>query len=255
MTATDAGSNVTTVTIPGGGSGITTQDEGILVDATATTLNFVGAGVTATDAGSNVTTVTIPGGGGGTSDALIIAYDDALDGTIAPEFTVGGAGTATFDEGGVRANGGAVSYTAALTSPQRPLCIRLLYRVASGTPPFSRITITNQTSSPSTMISLFWNAGANGDVIIFDHNSASTLATVIAGANDADKFFDVKFIFNPYSKRVKVFVTDLTDAGNFQTTGEGIYSGTCNSTDNLSFFFECGAESWIYRLEYYKGVQ
>lgn len=46
------------------GGSIETQDEGILIDAGATTLNFVGAGVTATNAGSNVTDVTIPGGGG-----------------------------------------------------------------------------------------------------------------------------------------------------------------------------------------------
>lgn len=45
----------------GGGSSVITQDEGIQVDAAATTLNFVGTGVTATDAGSNVTDVTIPG--------------------------------------------------------------------------------------------------------------------------------------------------------------------------------------------------
>jgi hypothetical protein len=49
----------------GGISGVETQDEGIQVDADATTLNFVGAGVSATDAGNGVTTVTISGGGGG----------------------------------------------------------------------------------------------------------------------------------------------------------------------------------------------
>jgi len=40
---------------------VITQDEGIEVDADATTLDFVGAGVVATDAGSGVTTVTIAG--------------------------------------------------------------------------------------------------------------------------------------------------------------------------------------------------
>jgi hypothetical protein len=49
----------------GGISGVETQDEGVQVDADATTLNFVGAGVSATDAGNGVTTVTISGGGGG----------------------------------------------------------------------------------------------------------------------------------------------------------------------------------------------
>lgn len=47
-----------------GGSGIGVDDEGYPV-ATATVLDFVGAGVTATDSGGGVVTVTIPGGGGG----------------------------------------------------------------------------------------------------------------------------------------------------------------------------------------------
>ena len=60
-----------------GTTGIETQDEGGTVDAAATTLNFVGAGVTATDAGSNVTTVTIPGGGASplTTKGDIFTYD------------------------------------------------------------------------------------------------------------------------------------------------------------------------------------
>jgi hypothetical protein len=48
----------------GGGGGSNTvdvQDEGVAVN-TASTLNFVGAGVTATDAGGGTATITIPGG-------------------------------------------------------------------------------------------------------------------------------------------------------------------------------------------------
>lgn len=41
------------------GTSIVTQDEGVLVLAAASTMNFVGGGVTATDGGANVTTVTI----------------------------------------------------------------------------------------------------------------------------------------------------------------------------------------------------
>jgi hypothetical protein len=66
----------------GGGGTIITQDEGIQVDAAATTLNFVGAGVTATDAGANVTTVTIPGGGGGaTARTVFVDLNFGNDGT------------------------------------------------------------------------------------------------------------------------------------------------------------------------------
>lgn len=48
----------------GGGGTIAVQDEGTPI-LTASTLNFVGAGVDATDAGGGVATITIPGGGGG----------------------------------------------------------------------------------------------------------------------------------------------------------------------------------------------
>ena len=52
--------------VPGSGGGggsntVAVQDEGVAVN-TASTLNFVGAGVTATDAGGGVATITIPGG-------------------------------------------------------------------------------------------------------------------------------------------------------------------------------------------------
>lgn len=44
----------------GGGSALTIQDEGVVLTATADTIDFVGAGVTATAVGNTVT-VTIPG--------------------------------------------------------------------------------------------------------------------------------------------------------------------------------------------------
>ena len=48
---------------PGGGSTLTVQDEGPTHLTAATTINFVGAGVTATGTGATKT-ITIPGGGG-----------------------------------------------------------------------------------------------------------------------------------------------------------------------------------------------
>lgn len=62
VTATYAAGK-TTVTIPGGGSGVAVEDEGTSI-GTATTLDFVGAGVTATFSAGQAT-ITIPGGGGG----------------------------------------------------------------------------------------------------------------------------------------------------------------------------------------------
>jgi hypothetical protein len=46
------------------GASLAVEDEGILVLAAASALNFVGAGVTVTDEGSDVARITIPGGGG-----------------------------------------------------------------------------------------------------------------------------------------------------------------------------------------------
>ena len=66
-----AGSNITLTTTPGtdtvtiaaaGGSSITVQEEGSSLSTAASTLNFVGAGVTATGSGSTKT-ITIPGTG------------------------------------------------------------------------------------------------------------------------------------------------------------------------------------------------
>ena len=55
------------VDVPISFSGVDVEDEGVAV-VTASTLNFVGAGVTATDV-AGVATVTIPGGGGGGGSA------------------------------------------------------------------------------------------------------------------------------------------------------------------------------------------
>lgn len=94
----------------GGGSSVIVQDEGSAVN-TATTLNFVGSGVTATDAGSGVATITISGGGGGGGDSFTTiactagtnpvadSATDTLtlassDGTIV---TTGNSGTDTVD--------------------------------------------------------------------------------------------------------------------------------------------------------------
>lgn len=55
-----------TLNIPnyaGGGSALTTQDEGVTLSTSVTTLNFTGAGVTASGAGAT-TTINIPGGSG-----------------------------------------------------------------------------------------------------------------------------------------------------------------------------------------------
>jgi hypothetical protein len=61
--------------------GLETQEEGVAVETATITLNFVGAGVTATSAAPGVVDVTIPGGGGG-GGTLQDAYDQPGGQTI-----------------------------------------------------------------------------------------------------------------------------------------------------------------------------
>lgn len=77
------------ISAAGGGGTITTQDEGVLLSATVTTLNFVGAGVTASGAGAT-TTVTVPA-------ATISTQDEggALSSTVTTLNFVGAGVTAT----------------------------------------------------------------------------------------------------------------------------------------------------------------
>ena len=71
---TDGSGNFSFTTVSsGGGSAITIQDEGSALATAATTINFVGAGVTASGTGATKT-ITIAGGGGGGT-------------TVNPEFT------------------------------------------------------------------------------------------------------------------------------------------------------------------------
>ena len=79
-----AGSNVTltslnnevTIAASAGLSGITVQEEGSSLSTLATTLNFVGSGVTASGTG-NTKTITVTGGGGGGSSTF---YKDTFSG-------------------------------------------------------------------------------------------------------------------------------------------------------------------------------
>ena len=59
----------------GGGGGITVQDEGTPLATTATTLNFVGAGVVASGTGATKT-ITVAGGGGGSGGYPLFKHDE-----------------------------------------------------------------------------------------------------------------------------------------------------------------------------------
>jgi hypothetical protein len=76
--------------VGGGGSALTIEDEGTPLSTAATTLDFVGAGVTVTGSGAEKT-ITIPGGGGGGGRVLIdsqtasssaaLTFDSVFDST------------------------------------------------------------------------------------------------------------------------------------------------------------------------------
>jgi len=66
----------------GGGGAVAIYDEGVLIDAAATTIDFIGAGVVASSAGAGLVDITIPGGGGGgapvNAEYLVLATDATL---------------------------------------------------------------------------------------------------------------------------------------------------------------------------------
>lgn len=69
VTVDDAANTVTIAASAGGISGVTVQDEGAPLATAATTLDFVGAGVTASGTGATKT-ITVPGGGASALDDL-----------------------------------------------------------------------------------------------------------------------------------------------------------------------------------------
>jgi hypothetical protein len=64
--------------IGGGGAALSILDEGILVDAGTTSIDFVGAGVAATPAGPGAVTVTIPGGAPVGAEYVVMSLDATL---------------------------------------------------------------------------------------------------------------------------------------------------------------------------------
>lgn len=72
----------------GGGGNVTVQDEGVALSTAATTLNFVGAGVTATGNGATKT-ITIPGGSG-VATSLDLTDTPASYGTAGQALVVNG---------------------------------------------------------------------------------------------------------------------------------------------------------------------
>lgn len=94
-----AGTNVTlssdadsiTINSSGGGGSLAVEDDGSEILASASRLNFTGAGVTVTDAGSGEATINIPGGGGsGLGSEFLIKLPAAA--TIADRIAGAGVG-------------------------------------------------------------------------------------------------------------------------------------------------------------------
>jgi len=91
----------------GGGGAVAVYDEGVLIDAAATTIDFIGAGVTASSAGAGLVDITIPGGGGGAGTLaatlllgnttggtdILVSTGDSIIGVTDLILAPGGAGT------------------------------------------------------------------------------------------------------------------------------------------------------------------
>jgi hypothetical protein len=96
----DAGSSTWIVGAPSGGGGVTVEDEGTPLATTATTLDFVGAGVTATGAGATKT-ITIAGGSGLTIEEVDGSPTVSATKLVLPNGTLGVVGTvATYTPAG-----------------------------------------------------------------------------------------------------------------------------------------------------------
>jgi hypothetical protein len=160
---------IPTVNTPGGAGGtIATQDEGISVDAAATTLNFVGAGVTATDAGSNVTTVTIPGGSGAPVDAEYVVM--SLNGTLTNERRLQATSPIVLTDGGANADATLTHATAGTAGTYGGTStIPVITTNATG-------HVTNVTTATPTLGFAAIDLFGNGDDGAFTYDGATTPA-------------------------------------------------------------------------------
>lgn len=127
------------------------QDESINLTTAATTLNFVGAGVTATNSGG-VVTVTIPGGGGGGS-AITVQDEGSNLTTSATSFNFIGAGVSATNSGG--------AVTVNVTGvPNVTTNNRLLGRATAGAGAAEEITIGSGLTLTGTTLSATGGGGA-----------------------------------------------------------------------------------------------
>lgn len=127
---------------------LTVQDEGVSLPTLATTLNFVGAGVTATGAGA-VKTITIPGGGGGgTVTSVSVVTANGFAGSVANPTTTPAITISTNQTGILTGNGTAIAGTSFAQGD-------LFYGSAANT-----ITVLNKNTSATRYLS---NTGASNN--------------------------------------------------------------------------------------------
>jgi len=164
-----------TAAASGTGGGVIVQDEGVPLATTATTLDFVGAGVTATGAGATKT-ITIAGGGGGTPGGsnTQVQYNNvgAFGGDAGMTFVVGsGTFTAT-----IITDGTAQLTAGALTGLTTPLT------VAQGGTGASSITDGGIVLGSGTGAVTATAQPADGQLLIGSGGNDPVLATVTNGA-------------------------------------------------------------------------
>lgn len=140
----------------GGGGGVIVEDEGTPVLSPATTLNFVGAGVTATDAGSGVARITIPGGIagltfedegtpiGGNPHAVVNFVGAGVTAT-----NVGGVATVTIP--GTLASLGIQSYRYVATGSEDPLGFPIPLQTGRADANYNAVAVAGDTTEDYTI--------------------------------------------------------------------------------------------------------
>ena len=206
-----AGNAMEFQTVSGGGSSLTVQEEGSSLSTAATTLNFVGSGVTATGSGATKT-ITVSAGGG---SALTVQEEGSSLSTAAT--------TLNFVGSGVTATGSGATKTITVAASG----------AGTGDIGFSSATIS--TASGNTDITI--DPHGTGGVVINSNSgtAALTVAGTYLGLDAAQVAPRIKLLNDSSSPAVGDYVGAVTvnqpDSGGYEQIYGGIQVKATNVTN------------------------